>query len=99
MIASSRKAKHHADAVNSNPGEAIGWDSSEAGHSAAVAVCRPVLSLFSGAGGLDLGFQRAGFQPVIAIDINPAAVETYQNNHPGTLPQWSWTFQPHPRRT
>ncbi|MXZ90334.1 MAG: DNA cytosine methyltransferase [Chloroflexi bacterium] len=44
----------------------------------------PVLSLFSGAGGLDLGFQTAGFLPMLAIDINPAAVETYQINNPGT---------------
>jgi len=44
----------------------------------------PVLSLFSGAGGLDLGFQNAGFQPRLAIDINPAAVKTYQNNNHGT---------------
>ena len=44
----------------------------------------PVLSLFSGAGGLDLGFKKAGFQPVLAIDINPIAIETYQNNNPGT---------------
>lgn len=44
----------------------------------------PVLSLFSGAGGLDLGFKKAGFQPMLAIDINPIAIETYQNNNPGT---------------
>ncbi len=44
---------------------------------------RPVLSLFSGAGGLDLGFQAAGFQAMLAIDNNPAAVETYRINNPG----------------
>ena len=41
----------------------------------------PVLSLFSGAGGFDLGFQSAGFRPVLAIDIDPAAVATYRKNH------------------
>lgn len=44
----------------------------------------PVLSLFSGAGGLDLGFKRAGFNPMLAIDNNPIAIETYRNNNPGT---------------
>ena len=44
----------------------------------------PVLSLFSGAGGLDLGFKLAGFRPVLAVDIDPAAVETYRCNQPGT---------------
>ena len=44
----------------------------------------PVLSLFSGAGGLDLGFKHGGFQPGLAVDIDPAAVETYRWNHPGT---------------
>ena len=44
----------------------------------------PVLSLFSGAGGLDLGFMRAGFRPVLAVDIDPAAVETYRWNQPDT---------------
>ena len=41
---------------------------------------RSVLSLFSGAGGLDLGFRQAGFRPKLAIDVDPAAVETYRWN-------------------
>ncbi len=41
----------------------------------------PILSLFSGAGGFDLGFRFAGFQPMLAIDISPAAVATYKRNH------------------
>ena len=45
---------------------------------------RPVLSVFSGAGGLDSGFKNAGFRPVLALDINPAAVSTYRRNHPNT---------------
>ena len=44
----------------------------------------PVLSLFSGAGGFDLGFLSAGFRPRLALDINPAAVTTYRKNHPNT---------------
>ena len=44
----------------------------------------PVLSLFSGAGGLDYGFKLAGFHPALAIDINRAAIATYKRNHPGT---------------
>jgi len=39
-----------------------------------------IISLFSGAGGLDLGFEQEGFRPVIAYDIEPAAVETYNYN-------------------
>ena len=44
---------------------------------------RRVLSLFSGAGGLDLGFRRAGFRPGLAVDWDPAAVATYRWNQPG----------------
>ncbi len=44
----------------------------------------PVLSLFSGAGGFDLGFKQAGFKPGLAVDIDPAAVETYRLNEPDT---------------
>ena len=39
-----------------------------------------VVSLFSGAGGLDLGFKMAGHQIVWANDLYGDAVETYKNN-------------------
>lgn len=35
------------------------------------------VSLYTGAGGMDLGFIDAGFTPVFANDIDPYAVETY----------------------
>lgn len=44
----------------------------------------PVISVFSGAGGLDTGFLRAGFVPVLAVDGSKAACETYHKNYPGT---------------
>ena len=39
-----------------------------------------VVSLFSGAGGMDLGFIQAGFDVIWANDIIPEAIETYRNN-------------------
>lgn len=39
-----------------------------------------VVSLFSGGGGLDLGFKKAGYDIVWAVDNNPNAVETYRVN-------------------
>lgn len=39
-----------------------------------------VISLFSGAGGLDLGFKQAGFKIVWAIDNDPDSVFTYNSN-------------------
>ena len=39
-----------------------------------------VLDVFSGPGGLSLGFLTAGFDVVRAIDVDRAAVETYQRN-------------------
>ncbi|MHB8233117.1 MAG: DNA cytosine methyltransferase [Solirubrobacteraceae bacterium] len=38
------------------------------------------VSLYSGAGGLDLGFSRAGFRIRWAIDSDPFAVQTYNTN-------------------
>lgn len=39
-----------------------------------------VVSLFSGAGGLDLGFHKAGFEIVWANDFDKYAVQTYKMN-------------------
>jgi DNA (cytosine-5)-methyltransferase 1 len=39
-----------------------------------------VISLFSGAGGLDLGFKQAGFHIAVAIDSSPAAIRTHKRN-------------------
>ena len=39
-----------------------------------------VCSLFSGIGGIDLGFEQAGFKIVWANEIDKHAAATYQNN-------------------
>jgi DNA (cytosine-5)-methyltransferase 1 len=39
--------------------------------------------LFSGAGGLSLGLKRAGFEPIVALDIDPFASKTFKFNFPG----------------
>ncbi|WP_165618123.1 DNA cytosine methyltransferase [Mycolicibacterium porcinum] len=41
-----------------------------------------VLSLFSGAGGLDLGFERVGAQTVVCVDNDPEACKTLRYNRP-----------------
>lgn len=47
---------------------------------ATVPAPRTVLSLYSGAGGLDLGFVDAGFEIVWANEADPHACETYREN-------------------
>lgn len=42
----------------------------------------PVISLFSGAMGLDLGLERAGFRIAVAVECNPFAVATIRANRP-----------------
>ena len=39
-----------------------------------------VIDLFCGAGGLSLGLTRAGFTPILAIDRNKSALQTYAQN-------------------
>lgn len=46
------------------------------------------VSLYSGAGGLDLGFARAGFTPVFANDIDPFAVATHNRLREVRDPNW-----------
>lgn len=41
-----------------------------------------VIDLFSGAGGLGLGFKKAGYDIVVANDIFKAAADTYKYNNP-----------------
>ena len=43
-----------------------------------------VVSLFSGAGGLDLGFKEAGFSVDVAFDSSAAAIRTHARNFPTT---------------
>jgi DNA (cytosine-5)-methyltransferase 1 len=44
-----------------------------------------VVSFFSGAGGLDLGFQQAGFNIVWANEYDREIWETFEKNHPHTI--------------
>jgi DNA (cytosine-5)-methyltransferase 1 len=44
-----------------------------------------LISLFSGAGGMDLGFEKAGFNIVVANEYDKTIWETYENNHKAPL--------------
>lgn len=43
-----------------------------------------VISLFSGCGGLDLGFERAGFDILVANEFDKTIWATFKANHPNT---------------
>lgn len=43
-----------------------------------------IVSLFSGAGGLDLGFRQQGFLIPVAIDFSTAAIQTHRRNFKDT---------------
>ena len=43
-----------------------------------------VVSFFAGCGGLDLGFEQAGFQVIWANEFEPHCQATYTHNHPNT---------------
>ena len=42
------------------------------------------ISLFTGAGGMDVGFTRAGIRVTVANELAPHACDTYEANHPET---------------
>lgn len=44
-----------------------------------------LVSFFAGAGGLDLGFQKAGFNIIWANEYDKTIWETYEKNHPCTI--------------
>lgn len=43
-----------------------------------------IISLFSGCGGLDLGFERAGYNVIVANEFDPTIWDTFEANHPNT---------------
>jgi len=44
-----------------------------------------IVSFFAGAGGLDLGFEQAGFDVIWANEYDKEIWETYEKNHPNTI--------------
>jgi DNA (cytosine-5)-methyltransferase 1 len=44
-----------------------------------------IVSLFSGAGGMDLGFEKAGFEIIYANEHDKAIRQTYESNHKAPL--------------
>ena len=44
-----------------------------------------LISLFAGAGGMDLGFEKAGFNVAVANEFDPEICPTYRKNHTHTI--------------
>lgn len=42
-----------------------------------------IVDLFCGAGGFSVGFEEAGFQSILGVDIHVPSIETYSANRPG----------------
>ena len=43
-----------------------------------------VISLFSGAGGMDIGFEKAGFEIAVAVEFDSSCCDTLRKNRPDT---------------
>ena len=44
-----------------------------------------ILDLFCGCGGLSLGFEKAGFEVALALDVWNDAIKTYNKNHSNSV--------------
>ena len=44
-----------------------------------------MIDLFAGCGGLDLGFEKAGFRVVWANEFEPSVHAIYEKDHPNTI--------------
>ena len=53
-----------------------------------------VISLFSGAGGLDYGLEAAGFGPALCVDLNPDACATVRASRPWEVVEEDVTRRP-----
>ena len=53
-----------------------------------------VISLFSGAGGLDYGLEAAGFAPALCVDLNPDACATVRASRPWEVVEEDVTRRP-----
>ena len=68
-------------------GDSSGRRSDDPSCGAYPAAVRPSLTaidVFAGAGGLSLGFEQAGFVPVLGVDSDARAMMAYATNFPGT---------------
>lgn len=45
-------------------------------------MAKKIISLFSGAGGMDIGFHKAGFETAVAVEQDPSCCETLRRNMP-----------------
>jgi len=43
---------------------------------------KKIISLFSGAGGMDIGFHKAGFETAVAVEQDPSCCKTLRQNMP-----------------
>ncbi|THF50886.1 DNA cytosine methyltransferase [Allorhizobium terrae] len=71
------------DLIYSNAG-AIRWDGSKPPRldSFSQKCCVPVVSFFTGCGGMDLGFETLGFEHVAAFEFNEIFCKTLRKNRP-----------------
>ena len=44
-----------------------------------------IIDLFCGCGGLSKGFEEAGYKTLLGVDIEQAALNTFEKNHKGAV--------------